>query len=675
MKKHNWLSILEEIAAWACPFWFTVDLDGERTSMSDNGGSTSYTYDNRGRMTQKSGPQGTLNYGYDSHGNLLTLESGTSNGANLTYTYDACNRLSTMTDGRIGGTTTYHYDADGNLQSLAYPNNVTTSYHYDTLDRLTGSAAVKGNSPLATYAYTLRADGLRSSLAESGPATSGRTDTWTMDTLNRLLTETITNASSGVNGTSTFTYDPTNRLSRSSTIAGVTSTTQTYDANDRRADEGYDANGSTTSTGGNGYSYDAEGKMTSATLVSPTTETVSLTYDGDSNLVQKAVNGATTTYLIDTNNLSGYAQIVEARTNGALTDVFNYGSTGIISQGHVPTGTTLFFGKDGSNNTRYLTDSQTGNVTDTFDYTADGIRVNETGSFPTLHQFQGEYLDTDLNLYWLRARWMNPQTGEFITMDSYEGDNTDPPSLHKYAFVQWDGGVNNYDPSGNDSISDVSQYDTSLWTWIDNKQGVPGPVNSNTATFYMRAFAPWVTFGVKGAKVGYGFAGDSRSFTTDLNASSRISSSWIFNTGTGNLVGLPNATSSPSLFTSPYISRGPITAIDSIQWQQTGLGWNFDVAGAVPLLNFFGINNPLVPEINMHLAMSMEANTTGSTLEFRGNLTGDAFPDVEIFEIYKGQATMLKEFTTNGSRDSGPLDLLPGDNHRPMGSFDVTVPQ
>jgi len=196
------------------------------------------------------------------------------------------------------------------------------------------------------------------------------------------------------------------------------------------------------------YIYDAKGKMTSATLVSPTTETVSLTYDGDGNLVQKAANGVTTSYLIDTNNLSGYAQIVEAKTNGALTDVFNYGSTGIVSQGHVPTGTTVYFGKDGSNNTRYLTDSQTGNVTDTFDYTADGIRVNGTGSFPAAHQFQGEYLDPDLNLYDLRARWLNPQTGEFMTMDTYEGQGEDPASLHKYAFVQWDGGINDSDPTG-----------------------------------------------------------------------------------------------------------------------------------------------------------------------------------------------------------------------------------
>jgi RHS repeat-associated protein len=82
-----------------------------------------------------------------------------------------------------------------------------------------------------------------------------------------------------------------------------------------------------------------------------------------------------------------------------------------------------------------------------------------------VHQFQGEYMDGDLGLYWLRARWMNPQTGEFMTMDGYEGDQADPTSLHKYAFTYWDGGVNKSDPTGHDDAegnldggNGVSQY-------------------------------------------------------------------------------------------------------------------------------------------------------------------------------------------------------------------------
>jgi len=47
-----------------------------------------------------------------------------------------------------------------------------------------------------------------------------------------------------------------------------------------------------------------------------------------------------------------------------------------------------------------------------------------------------------------RARYLNPQSGRFWTMDTFEGQQFDPPSLHKYLYVHADP-VNKADPSGN----------------------------------------------------------------------------------------------------------------------------------------------------------------------------------------------------------------------------------
>src|SRR5437867_9941880 len=47
------------------------------------------------------------------------------------------------------------------------------------------------------------------------------------------------------------------------------------------------------------------------------------------------------------------------------------------------------------------------------------------------------------------ARWMNPNTGRFWTMDSYDGEEEEPKSLHKYAYGQGDA-VNSVDPSGHE---------------------------------------------------------------------------------------------------------------------------------------------------------------------------------------------------------------------------------
>lgn len=51
---------------------------------------------------------------------------------------------------------------------------------------------------------------------------------------------------------------------------------------------------------------------------------------------------------------------------------------------------------------------------------------------------------------------MNPQIGRFISMDSYEGVNEQPISLHKYLYSNSDP-VNGIDPSGNFTIQEVVQ--------------------------------------------------------------------------------------------------------------------------------------------------------------------------------------------------------------------------
>jgi RHS repeat-associated protein len=51
------------------------------------------------------------------------------------------------------------------------------------------------------------------------------------------------------------------------------------------------------------------------------------------------------------------------------------------------------------------------------------------------------------------ARYLNPDIGRFQTLDSYEGAQNDPLSLHKYLYGG-DDPVNNVDPSGHMSLSD-----------------------------------------------------------------------------------------------------------------------------------------------------------------------------------------------------------------------------
>jgi len=66
----------------------------------------------------------------------------------------------------------------------------------------------------------------------------------------------------------------------------------------------------------------------------------------------------------------------------------------------------------------------------------------------------GEQFDPDLGMYFLRARYLDTDRGRFWSMDTFEGNNQDPRSLHKYLYVGHDP-INFADPSGNIRLSTV----------------------------------------------------------------------------------------------------------------------------------------------------------------------------------------------------------------------------
>ncbi|MBI4852005.1 MAG: RHS repeat-associated core domain-containing protein, partial [Acidobacteria bacterium] len=170
------------------------------------------------------------------------------------------------------------------------------------------------------------------------------------------------------------------------------------------------------------------------------------------NRVEKSVtqNGQTvvTKYLVDTNNLTGYAQVVEEIQNNVVSRQYSYGLD-LINQRQLINNNRVvsFYGYDGHGSIRYLTDIN-GAITDTYDYDAYGLLINQTGNTPNNYLYAGEQYDFDLGLYYNRARYLEVNRGRFWSQDSFEGINTEPASLHKYLYAA-DNPVNNIDPSGN----------------------------------------------------------------------------------------------------------------------------------------------------------------------------------------------------------------------------------
>ena len=155
------------------------------------------------------------------------------------------------------------------------------------------------------------------------------------------------------------------------------------------------------------------------------------------------------------NNPTSHSQIVEEIVNGAVTRRYTLGHW-IIGETQDTSGSwaTSFYGYDGHNSVRFLTNS-TGAVTDNYTFDALVIKIAGAGSTPNQILYSGEYLNPGTGNYDLRARVYDENTGTFLTRDTYAGQNGDPITLHQYLYAGADP-VMNVDPSGHDfSLSDT----------------------------------------------------------------------------------------------------------------------------------------------------------------------------------------------------------------------------
>jgi RHS repeat-associated protein len=418
---------------------------GKRQTMTDASGTTTYTYDNMDRLLSKATPEGTLSYTYDGAGHLASMQSSNSNGVNVSYTYDTLNRLHTVIDSHLG-TTTYSYDDANNVANVTYPNGVQTAFTYDELNRVKATA-----TQTLGYSYMRNPAGHITNALEL----DNRSITWNYDGINRLQSEQISNDPSGKNGQVSYSLDPVgNRSSATSSIAGLTPVGGTVNPDgELTSAETYDQNGNVTSTGGKSFAYNSQNQLISMG------NTMALVYDGDGNRVAKAANGVTTKYLVDDLNPTGYPQVVDELTNGVVTRTYAYGLQR-VSQDQVVSNswTPSFYVYDGGGSVRALT-NPAGTTTDAYEYDAFGNLLNKTGSTPNNMLYRGEEFDSDLGLYYLRARYLNPLTGRFMSRDPEDGKPTDPKSLHKYLYADGDP-VNGLDPTGRADAVEGAYADT-----------------------------------------------------------------------------------------------------------------------------------------------------------------------------------------------------------------------
>ncbi len=242
---------------------------GWLTSVTDQAGTLSLSYDERGNRLSESRAGRVTSYAYDAASRIVSITYPM--GWTVSYTRDAMGRSTALTAKAPGGAvipvvSAIGYQPFGPVKTLTYGNGVVETRNFDLDYRLT-SLTASGTAPRQnlTYGY----DTADNVLSITDGVTPGNSQTFTYDTLDRLLNP------AGSYGQLAYTYDKAgNRLTETPPAAGVAPP--------------LDGLGSTTS-----FAYNQAGRLTAAMAGAQTL--AQYTYDAFGQRVAKAQPGLATT--------------------------------------------------------------------------------------------------------------------------------------------------------------------------------------------------------------------------------------------------------------------------------------------------------------------------------------------------------------------------------------------
>lgn len=184
---------------------------------------------------------------------------------------------------------------------------------------------------------------------------------------------------------------------------------------------GFDNNGNTTSKTGYTFTYDQRNNLTG----SSGNYNASFTYDGIGNRRSVTSSGITSRYVIDILGMSRV--LMETNSAGTPINYYVYG-LGLISRIE-PDNTTNYYVYDFRGSTVAMTDATpSANVTHSYAYDPFGniVYIAEADFNPFRYVGGHGVMYEDKSLYFMRARYYDPEIGRFLSEDPIWSANLYP---------------------------------------------------------------------------------------------------------------------------------------------------------------------------------------------------------------------------------------------------------
>lgn len=451
---------------------YQYDAVGNGVQEAGFGYTRTRTYDALDRVSSMTfdfgGFQKTVQYTYDENGNRKTMVY--PDGFTVTYIWNGDGLLTGMQ--APGQSWTFRYDADHRRTAAVHPNGLELNYTYDDANRLTAArtkktadgSLVDGNS----YTYDkmtnrktkthendnkqMAFDYQDNYMLEGTTYSDGTTASYVYDSNgNRIYRNYGTESQS-------YWYDESSNLTRRDVYLGGTlriSDLYSYDnAGNRIRWTNTIVHRGTTSYD---YAYDVEGRLTSVSVDGY--EITSYAYFVDGARIRKTEIGTPSYFLYDFKDFSGYEDILEQYdANGAVIARFIQGPGIDEPLAMQYGGSSYYYHFDGLGSVTMLTRADQ-TVANRYEYDDFGGYLTRQESVPNFYGYTGREYDSQVDLVYMRARYYDPSIGRFLARDP--SGMVDGPNVYAYA---GNNPISRVDPSGRDLC--LPALCIKGWNWI-----------------------------------------------------------------------------------------------------------------------------------------------------------------------------------------------------------------